>query len=401
MRRVIVTALTLALLVGAAARLPAVEPSEDAWPRRVLLTNDNGIDDVALRELARALAAVTDVYVVAATVDRSGTSNLMAAIRAGRFEVARRDLGEGITAWALDGYPADCVLFALSGPLREAPPDLVISGINGGANLADAWLGSGTIGAARTAAYMGVPAIAVSGVEDDDPAAVRAAVDWTVALVLSDAVRALRAPQYLTVSLPILVPHKIQGVELVRRARGLMSAAATLESSTPQGVESWTLELSSHFDSAPVGTDAAAVDSGRIAVVAMRADEHDALLHDSLAAGRAVLPPWSPPAEAAGDRVCRSGLGLMIDDAEDEHGVEWGVLVEEVLPAGRGAQAGLRAGDVIVELDGVALAQPGREDPDERLVRLGSSLDCGRPYTLTVVRGGERSEVSLLPVADP
>jgi hypothetical protein len=78
---------------------------ESAWPRRVLVTNDNGIDDIGLVELARALAKVTETHVVAATTDRSGSSNLMSAFRTGEFRVERRDLGEGIEAYALDGYP--------------------------------------------------------------------------------------------------------------------------------------------------------------------------------------------------------------------------------------------------------------------------------------------------------
>ncbi len=150
----------LSLLAGSAAMtaIPGPAPtigtagSESAWPRRVLVTNDNGIDDIALVELARALAKVTETHVVATTTDRSGSSNLISAVRTGEFRAERRDLGEGIEAYALEGYPADCVLFALAGPMRNRLPDLVISGINGGPNLGDDWFGSGTIGAARTAA---------------------------------------------------------------------------------------------------------------------------------------------------------------------------------------------------------------------------------------------------------
>ncbi|MCZ6745798.1 MAG: hypothetical protein O7C74_01120, partial [Acidobacteria bacterium] len=54
--------------------------NESAWPRRVLVTNDNGIDDIALVELARALAKVTETFVVATTTDRSGSSNLISAV---------------------------------------------------------------------------------------------------------------------------------------------------------------------------------------------------------------------------------------------------------------------------------------------------------------------------------
>ena len=162
---------------------PSVVVAQDnAWPQRVLITNDNGIEDVATQALARGFARSADVVLVASNEDRSGTSNLMTFTRTGRFVVERRDIGEGVRAWALDGYPADCVVFAVAGPMADALPDLVVSGINGGANMADEWFGSGTIGAARTAAFLGIPAIAVSGVEDDDPDAVTAVVDWVLRL---------------------------------------------------------------------------------------------------------------------------------------------------------------------------------------------------------------------------
>jgi len=136
----------------------------DTWPRRVLITNDDGIDDPGIRALATAFAEVTETWVVAAMQDRSGTSNFM-SVRADNptCEMEQRDLGAGITAYALDGYPADCVLVAARGLMQDNPPDLVISGINGGPTLRADGFGSRTVGAARTAALGGLPAIAVSG----------------------------------------------------------------------------------------------------------------------------------------------------------------------------------------------------------------------------------------------
>ncbi len=114
----------------------------------------------------------------------------------------------------------------------------------------------------------------------------------------------------------------------------------------------------------------------------------------------ASLParPSATP-NATDPRSCRSGLGVAADDAEDDQGMGWSVLVEEVMPGGRGAEVGLQAGDVLIEFDGVPLAQPGPEDPDERLQRLLSRVEYGREIRLTLVRAGERSEVSFLPVA--
>ncbi len=268
-----------------------------AWPARVLVTNDNGIDDPGLIELARSLALVTEAHVVAPAVDQSGMSNLLSAVREGQFRVKKRDIGAGIEAYALDGTPADCVLFGLAGPLREQLPDLVISGINGGPNLGDSWFGSGTIGAARSAAYFGIPAIAVSGLDDDDADAVRAVVDWVVELVQSEAARGLRAPQYLTVSLPVVHPSNIEGVEVVTRARGLITGALDLDDmdSGDGGWQTWRLTLAVESSRAPKRSDVDAAARNMIAIVPMRVDESDPALGEALRARAGLIPDWVSP----------------------------------------------------------------------------------------------------------
>lgn len=270
---------------------------EAEWPQRVLLTNDNGIDDVALIELARAFARVPgiEVIVVAATQDRSGTSNYAGATWGAReYHVTQQELGAGIEAWAVDGYPADCVIFALSGPLRNRLPDVVVSGINGGPNLGDAWFGSGTIGAARTAAYFGIPAVAVSGVEDDDPTAVEFATSWVVDFVRSGFVAALEAPEYMTVSLPVGHPSRIQGVRVVERARGLLTGESQpvdqYEGQGEEGFQTWRLELGI-AELPQEGTDVRAVQQGYVAIVPMRADESDAGLMSRLNDLAHLIPP--------------------------------------------------------------------------------------------------------------
>lgn len=288
-RAAVTVVLTLVGPSGAVAQ-------EDAWPERVLITNDNGIEDVATQALARAFADIADVVLVASTEDRSGTSNLMTFAQTGRFVVERRDIGEGVRAWALDGYPADCVVFALAGPMADALPDLVVSGINGGANMSDEWFGSGTIGAARTAAFLGIPAIAVSGIEDDDPDAVSAVVDWVVRLARSGIMQHIRPPSYLTVSLPVGPPSEITGLEVVDRARGILGGAAQLDSLATQaapGKEVWSITIE------PRGrpgaeSDVAAVARGRIAVVPMRVGDADPETLDWLRTNDGLLPVWQP-----------------------------------------------------------------------------------------------------------
>ncbi|MFW6201517.1 MAG: 5'/3'-nucleotidase SurE [Gemmatimonadota bacterium] len=288
------------VLLAALAVSPADAQSTDTsrFPERVLLTNDNGIDDAGLVELARAFARVpgTEVYVVASTRDRSGTSNFLGATAgAGRYRVERRDLGPGIEAWALHGFPADCVIFALTGPLRDRAPDLVVSGINGGPNTGDDWFGSGTIGAARTAAYFGVPAVAVSGLEDDHPGAVAAATDWVVRFARSGLVASLAAPQYLTVSLPVGTPPDVTGARIVERARGtIWGRSSPIDAvADADSVVEWRFELRRYPERAAPGTDVPTVADGYIVIVPMRVDEFDAALADRLRGAADEIPEWS------------------------------------------------------------------------------------------------------------
>ncbi|NIP58864.1 MAG: PDZ domain-containing protein [Gemmatimonadetes bacterium] len=393
----LLAALGLGLTAG--CRGPAT--GEPDLPTRVLLTNDNGIDDTGLVELARAFAEVPgmEVHVVAAMGDRSGTSNYLGATKEGRYRVERRDLGPNIQAWALDGFPADCVIFALTGPLRDRPPDIVVSGINGGPNLADAWFGSGTIGAARTAAYFGVPAVAVSGVEDDHPGAVQAATDWVVRFVRSDAVASLEAPEYLTVSIPVGTPPEIRGARIVHRARGVIQGRASrIEvGPAPDPRQTWRLDIQNDPEGADEGTDISAVGDGYIAIVPMRVDEFDGRLADRLRDRAAAIPEWIPPeaSEIGSPAACEIPLGVTVDDAEDEAGREWGVVLEEVEVGSVAERTGLTAGDVIVSLNGTDLAsEPGDpEDPDDRFARLFRPLECGDAVELEYVRDERRRTV--------
>ncbi|HKJ91831.1 MAG TPA: 5'/3'-nucleotidase SurE, partial [Longimicrobiales bacterium] len=159
----------------------------------MLLTNDDGIGSRGLRALARAFAdAGVQTFVAAPNRNRSGSGNLMTSLQASSLLTEPMNLGHGITAWAVNAFPADCVLFALRGPLRDDPPDLVVSGPNHGGNVGEAWFISGTVGAARTAAFFGVPAVALSGVNMRDSLSIAATAAWFVKFVQSEPVRRLQ-----------------------------------------------------------------------------------------------------------------------------------------------------------------------------------------------------------------
>jgi 5'-nucleotidase len=129
---------------------------------RLLVTNDDGIDSVGLHHLVRALAPLGEVVVAAPDREYSGASAAVGALHLMHPEVHRTEMAGATEAWAVSGPPALCVLFARLGAFGGKRFDLVVSGINPGANVGRSVYHSGTVGAALTARTGGISAIAVS-----------------------------------------------------------------------------------------------------------------------------------------------------------------------------------------------------------------------------------------------
>lgn len=123
--------------------------------KHILLTNDDGYQAAGLRALAEELADFATVSIVAPSHEQSGAAQSLTL----RQPIVCNQIGE--REWAIDGTPADCVIVALHKLLAEKP-DLVISGINHGANLGENAYYSGTVGAAREGALHHIPSIAMS-----------------------------------------------------------------------------------------------------------------------------------------------------------------------------------------------------------------------------------------------
>jgi 5'-nucleotidase len=143
---------------------------------RILVSNDDGVLAPGLLALVSALSTIAQVTVVAPESERSGASSALTLDR----PLHPVQLANGF--WAVNGFPADCVYVGLNGLFQE-PFDLVISGINSGANMGDDVLYSGTIGAAFEGRGLALPAIAVSlvGVHAQqyrDASAFKVAAEW-------------------------------------------------------------------------------------------------------------------------------------------------------------------------------------------------------------------------------
>ncbi len=127
---------------------------------RILLSNDDGYQARGLRTLADGLAELAEVTIVAPDRNRSGASNSLTLDAPLRVEQAEANV------YYVNGTPTDCVHVAMTGLLADEP-DMVISGINHGANLGDDVLYSGTVAAAMEGRFLGLPALAVSLVLGD------------------------------------------------------------------------------------------------------------------------------------------------------------------------------------------------------------------------------------------
>ncbi len=126
---------------------------------RILLTNDDGFDAPGIVALRKSLGTCHELLVAAPEAERSAAGH--AITLADPLRVDERRAGRRLIGWAISGTPADCVKIAV-GSLLAAPPDLVVSGVNRGANVGVNVLYSGTVSAATEAAILGFPAMAVS-----------------------------------------------------------------------------------------------------------------------------------------------------------------------------------------------------------------------------------------------
>lgn len=246
--------LTAIILMGFQTSTFLLNAEETSIYNNILITNDNGIEDLPLLVmLAKAVRKYSDnVVVVVANEDKSGTSNQITINKRGSIatECVIADPKNRIWVYSADGYPADCVILGAAGIFMErgSAPDLVISGINGGANEGPFWFGSGTVGAARTAAFVGIPAIAVSGIHKSDPIAQKSVSAWVAEFIKTDMVRSMKPPEYFTVSVPKDL-KKIIGTKLVERdisISEMMLASLVRENKSPPKVgqkDNWTFSI--------------------------------------------------------------------------------------------------------------------------------------------------------------
>lgn len=230
---------------------------------RILLSNDDGCRAEGLRCLAEALKGFAAVTVVAPDRDRSGASNSLTLD--GPLRLRHDEPG----VICVDGTPTDCVHLAITGLLDEAP-DMVVSGINAGANLGDDVIYSGTVAAAMEGRFLGFPAVAVSLVSHA-PRHYATAARFTCDLVKRLVSHPLPADTILNVNVPDRPWGEIEAVEATRLGHRHRSEPVT-KLTDPRGRPIYWIGPPGAEQDAGPGTDFNAVKRGCISVTPIQID---------------------------------------------------------------------------------------------------------------------------------
>jgi len=245
--------------------------------QRIVVTNDDGIDAPGLA-VAEAIAhqLADEVWTFAPALDQSGMAQALS------MHQPLRIVPHGARRFSVSGTPADCVMAALADDpdglrMGGQAPDLVLSGVNWGANLSDSVMYSGTVGAALTAAHFGLPAVALSQLFtqrdhiDFAPAQAHAATTiehlWTQRETLGCC---------WNINFPMRAPADIAGLRFVRQVGGSMQRPSLVSRSDGRGMEYHWLSFARNWDAiVDAAADVTAIRDARVAVMPLMRERCD------------------------------------------------------------------------------------------------------------------------------
>jgi len=230
----------------------------------ILVCNDDGIHSEGLHALETALAKIGEIYTVAPDREQSAVSHSLTLHRPLRIDEI------GPRRFAVNGTPTDCVNLAVKGflPVR---PQLVVSGINRGANLGDDVTYSGTVSAAMEGSLLGIPSIAVSLVIKSVPHHFSSAADFAAVLAKEVITQGMPPDTLLNVNVPNLPREELKGFLLTRQ--GKRRYAETMEVRVdPRGRKYYWIGGDDLGFDPDEGTDCVAVHEGFISVTPLHVD---------------------------------------------------------------------------------------------------------------------------------
>lgn len=245
--------------------------SHNAKPLRVLLSNDDGVHAQGIHALADELKNIAEVTIVAPDRNRSGASNSLTLEQPLRVT----EIAPGI--FSVQGTPTDCVHFALNELMKDDLPDLVLTGINHGANLGDDVLYSGTVAAAMEGHFLGVQSVAFSLVGKQN---FTAAAKVARQLVEQHLVRPIPTNRLLNVNVPDFPLEQLGEIE-VTRLGARHHAENMIKQQDPRGHDIYWLGPPGKEQDAGEGTDFYAIEHGRVSITPLQVD---LTAHESLRA---------------------------------------------------------------------------------------------------------------------
>jgi 5'-nucleotidase len=255
---------------------------------RILLTNDDGIHAPGFAVLERIAATLSDdIWVVAPAEEQSGAGHSLTLSQPVRV----RRLGE--RRFAVAGTPTDAVMLGIAHVMKDAPPDLILSGVNRGANLAEDVTYSGTVSAAMEGALAGVRSIALSqayarqGLGDNVPFAAAEAFGAKVIAALLDQPVAHRT--LINVNFPAHAPDAVRGVRVCRQGFHDYGRLRIIERTDPRGYPYFWFGLAPTETTPGHVTDLEAVADGFISVTPLHLDLTDDRALPGLAASLAII----------------------------------------------------------------------------------------------------------------
>jgi len=230
---------------------------------RILLSNDDGYFAPGIEILARTLADIAEVTVVAPERDHSGASNSLTLDR----PMMLRRAANGY--YFVNGTPTDCVHLAVTGML-DAQPDMVVSGINLGANMGDDTIYSGTVAAATEGYLLGVPSLAISLTSkrgEHFEAAARVGRE----LVERFQEEGFAEPVLLNVNVPDIPYAELKGLRVTRLGRR-HKAEPAVKQTTPRGQTVYWVGAAGPAQDAGEDTDFGAVEAGYVSLTPLQMD---------------------------------------------------------------------------------------------------------------------------------
>ncbi len=238
---------------------------------RILLTNDDGVNARGLAVLETAARRLSDdIWVVAPAEEQSGAGHSLTLTEPVRL---RR---HGERRFSVTGTPTDAVMLALAHIMKDNPPDLILSGVNRGANLAEDVTYSGTVSAAMEGALAGVRSIALSqsysreGMGDTVPFA--AAEAWAERVLAPIAELDMGAGTLINVNFPALAPDEVKGIRVCRQGIRDYGRLRIVQRTDPRGYDYYWFGLGPMVETPGHSTDLEAVADAFVSVTPLHLD---------------------------------------------------------------------------------------------------------------------------------